>query len=414
LRTPGVRIAAILAVLVLAACSAEGETAAAREGIPQGTPRSLHTATLLPDGTILLVGGHDGYTFLQSAEIYDPGTRTFQIDRPLMATPRAYHEAIRVNGRTGSPGDDQVIIVGGYDGTAVLDSLEVYDPATRSFRTLTTRLPQPLHRHRAVRVPGPYDEHERRIEVVPVGNQILIVGGATTAPGVDQPVPTNSAFLYVFDAADENASICRIAASPSHARVGHTLTPYGNPLGSSVLLYGGEGSHIDGILGHPEIFDVKKNRWTSLGEDAGSPRRDHSAILIPEKKERRERILIVGGYSGVAGIYDAAPSEVFIPAQSRFQVVPADGTSRQHPELTLLDHPEGAVLISGGYDLVGGEILSSVEVFIPHSSGDQIIPGNEMTTSRVHHSATRTPDEIVVVGGQGADLRPLGSAESLR
>jgi len=412
LRTPGARIAAILAVLALAACSVDGETAVAGGGDPAGTPRSLHTATLLPDGTILLVGGHDGHHFLQSAEIYDPRLRAFQIDRPLLAAPRAYHEAIRVFGRTGSPDDDQVIIVGGYDGRSVLDTLEVYDPATRSFRTLTTRLPQPLHRHRAVSVPGPYDESGRYIGILPPGNQILIVGGATTAPGVEHAVPTNSAFLYVFDADDENASICRIAASPSRARVGHTLTPFGSPLGSAVLVYGGEGSHVDGILGHPEIFEVSKNRWISLGADAGSPRRDHSAIRIPGPDER---ILIVGGYSGEAGLYEAAPMEIFVPASSHFEIVPDGGLSRQHPELTLLDQPQGAVLISGGYDLVGGEILSSVEVFVPHSSGDhRILEATPMTTSRVHHSATSTPGEVVVIGGQGPDLRPLGSAESLR
>jgi hypothetical protein len=333
-----------------------------------------------------------------------------------MVTPRAYHQAIRVQGRTASPEDDQVVIVGGYDGRFVLDTLEVYDPATRSFRTLTTRLPQPLHRHRAVGVPGPYDESGQRVEIVPPGNQILVVGGATTAPGVERPVPTRSAFLYVFDADDENASICRIAASPAHARVGHTLTPFEGPLGllgSSVLVYGGEGPYPDGILGHPEIFIVSQDRWISPGESVGSPRRDHSAIRIPGDEER---ILIVGGYSGDAGVYEAAPMEVFVPRESRIDIVPdlGLGLSRQHPELTLLDHPPGAVLISGGYDLVGGEVLSSVEVFVPHPSGDHVIPATSMRASRIHHSATSTPGEVVVVGGQGADLQPLGSAESLR
>ncbi len=38
------------------------------------TARTYHTATLLPDGTVLIAGGD---SFLSSAELYDPAAGTF-------------------------------------------------------------------------------------------------------------------------------------------------------------------------------------------------------------------------------------------------------------------------------------------------------------------------------------------------
>ena len=41
-----------------------------------GTARHSHTATLLPNGNVLIAGGFDGTSYLTSAEVYDPTTRT--------------------------------------------------------------------------------------------------------------------------------------------------------------------------------------------------------------------------------------------------------------------------------------------------------------------------------------------------
>jgi hypothetical protein len=37
------------------------------------TARSLHTATLLPNGKVLVAGGED-FSYLASAQLYDPAT----------------------------------------------------------------------------------------------------------------------------------------------------------------------------------------------------------------------------------------------------------------------------------------------------------------------------------------------------
>jgi Galactose oxidase, central domain len=57
-------------------------------------PRSGHTATLLPNGRVLIVGGmRRNREFHKSAELYDPGTGKFQ-PTGEMSEPRVGHVAI--------------------------------------------------------------------------------------------------------------------------------------------------------------------------------------------------------------------------------------------------------------------------------------------------------------------------------
>src|SRR4051794_27938038 len=54
--------------------------------------RRDHTATLLPNGKVLVAGGDNNGLYLASAELYDPATRTWTATDSL-ATARAYHTA---------------------------------------------------------------------------------------------------------------------------------------------------------------------------------------------------------------------------------------------------------------------------------------------------------------------------------
>lgn len=81
--------------------------------------RPGHTATLLPDRTVLIVGGGDSETVAQTAEIYDPATERSTLLASELTAPRSAHAAVRLT--TG-----QVLIVGGT-------SAELYDPTPRTF-----------------------------------------------------------------------------------------------------------------------------------------------------------------------------------------------------------------------------------------------------------------------------------------
>src|SRR5437763_17023031 len=56
------------------------------------TARFHHTATLLPDGRVLVVGGEQAHTPLASAELYDPATGTWSATGSLN-TARDSHTA---------------------------------------------------------------------------------------------------------------------------------------------------------------------------------------------------------------------------------------------------------------------------------------------------------------------------------
>src|SRR5689334_1794516 len=67
---------------VLLTFAAEGQIQQSPTGDPSwvptgnlGTARAYHTATLLPNGKVLVAGGIDSsFTVLRSAELYDPAT----------------------------------------------------------------------------------------------------------------------------------------------------------------------------------------------------------------------------------------------------------------------------------------------------------------------------------------------------
>jgi uncharacterized protein (TIGR03437 family) len=91
------------------------------------TSRTGNTATLLPDGRVLVAGGFDlssGGATRSSAEIYDPATGTWTLTGSLRGG-RAVHTAnLLPNGK--------VLVTGGGNPSldSVSDSAELYDPAT--------------------------------------------------------------------------------------------------------------------------------------------------------------------------------------------------------------------------------------------------------------------------------------------
>ncbi|OUU20051.1 MAG: hypothetical protein CBC13_11205 [Planctomycetia bacterium TMED53] len=123
--------------------------------------RIFHTATLLPDGNVLICGGTADALFAEAyetSEIYDIGSREFGPDAlaidPDLATPRFRHSATLLpNGKVliagGQESRNETIIdpnfAPGQPGFQItinvfpsLKSMEIYDPASRSFSPALT------------------------------------------------------------------------------------------------------------------------------------------------------------------------------------------------------------------------------------------------------------------------------------
>ena len=89
------------------------------------TARNLHTATLLPNGKVLVAGGQGiDYNPTASAELYDLVSGTWSPTGSLAAG-RVDHTATLLP-------DGKVLVAGGYDRDA-LASAELYDPASATW-----------------------------------------------------------------------------------------------------------------------------------------------------------------------------------------------------------------------------------------------------------------------------------------
>jgi hypothetical protein len=167
----------ILAAMLAAQVLGPSIVPAAPVGVPTGSftlvqPmqqfRKLHTATLLTDGRVLVVGGQTANRLLGSTEIYDPATGVWTNTGPLnvereshTATPLTSGLVLVAGGfqnissaeefdftsgqwtLTGSMNtqryqhtatllpDGKVLVTGGLNATDFLSSAELYDPNTR-------------------------------------------------------------------------------------------------------------------------------------------------------------------------------------------------------------------------------------------------------------------------------------------
>jgi hypothetical protein len=83
-----------------------------------------HTASLLPDGRVLVCGGWNGEPCFQTTEIYDQRTDSFSAG-PLMTVKRDGHTATTLD-------DGRILLTGGENGISS-NSTEVYDPTTNCF-----------------------------------------------------------------------------------------------------------------------------------------------------------------------------------------------------------------------------------------------------------------------------------------
>ena len=121
-----------------------------------GAARSGHTATLLPNGKILIAGGYNGAANLNTAELYDPATGAFT-SAGTMFDMRSGHTATLLP-------SGKVLIAGGIS-AQTLQTAELYDPTAATF-TSTGLLTAARSNHTATLLPN---------------GRVLLAGGAAGA-----------------------------------------------------------------------------------------------------------------------------------------------------------------------------------------------------------------------------------------
>jgi len=289
------------------------------------TGRYGHTATLLANRKVLVVGGFDTYcvcsTPVTTAEIFDPATGSFSpAGKPRV--PRAYHTATLL-------ADGTVLIVGGvqgvpdviaYGSVPALTSAEIYDSVADSFSSVGDMSNPRIH-HTATLLPN---------------DMALIVGGAPVSSSL--PSTTGAATAELYDPVAHAFSPAGAMATP---RFGHTATllPTGN-----VLIAGGSASgpiapvfNGDDPTNSVEIFDFQTNLW-STGAAMRTPRNFHTATLLPGGQ-----VLFAGGGNS----FVTATADLYDPLSGASASVGSMVTwGRWRHIATLM--PDGSVLVVGG------------------------------------------------------------------
>jgi hypothetical protein len=314
--------------------------------------RGYHTATLLPDGRVLIVGGQTvvpgSVTLFASAELYDPATSVFS-PTGSMAEARESHTATLLQ-------DGRVLIVGGQN-DQVLASAELYDPKTGRF-SATGVMVAPRENHTATLL---------------ADGRVLIAGG--NGPGMDQ-APVASAEIYDPASGTFSPTGSMVVA---RNRAGATLLADGR-----VLIAGGEDAQFNPVA-TVEIYDPKTGRFSSAGSMQVGTFAPAEVITL-----RDGRVFLAGadGHGYTAQRFD--------PTSGSFS--PAGRMAVQALDTAVLLH-DGRVLVLGGH-LPGGSGNGSADLYDPTTN--TFGPAGTMTSPRLGQSATVLADGQVLVAG-GAD-----------
>lgn len=276
--------------------------------------RQSHTATMLPNGNVLIAGGYNG-TYLKSAELYDPQTGQF-VATGEMQIARSGHVAVLLD-------NGKVLLAGGTgEGWTFLSSAELYDPTTSTF-SITGEMTAARESHTATRLED---------------GQVLITGG-------HQGRRTN---IVIYDSAElYNPASGTFAATANMTLKRHkhdaTLLADGR-----VFISGGSDERdSEGAYRSTEIYDPKSGRFIVTGEmDSARYKHTGTSLLLQDGQ-----VLLVGG---------ANTTEIFNPQSGISQRLnPSIGNTRLFASATLL--PNGNVLFAGGY---GPDIAAATETWI--------------------------------------------------
>jgi hypothetical protein len=105
------------------------------------TARYYHTATLLPNGKVLVSGGWDGFNPFTSAELYDPASGMWSITGSLNTARELHTATLLPNGK--------VLVAGGRDSSGQPSvSAELYDLALGTWTPTGALIPHALFTRR--------------------------------------------------------------------------------------------------------------------------------------------------------------------------------------------------------------------------------------------------------------------------
>jgi N-acetylneuraminic acid mutarotase len=268
------------------------------------TARGAHTATLLVDGRVLVVGGlGSDFQSLGSAELYDPSSGTWSAAGSLHDS-RTNHRALLLpNG--------QVIVIGGNTRSAGLEqslaTLEIYNPGPQAGGWLSA--------------PAMSTPRSGPTAILLQDKRVLVAGGSAGSGGAAAAAPLLSAELY-----DYRTHSWATTGSMATSHAQHTATLLND---GRVLVTGGAAV--------AELYSPVAGSWAPAA-DPLVELRQQTAVLLPSG-----RVLTAGGAIGNTVI---GSCYLYDPASNVWQRCPDMSAPRWSHAMTTLQ--SGQVLVTGG------------------------------------------------------------------
>ena len=333
------------------------------------TARYWHTATLLPEGRVLIAGGTES-TY---AELYDPAARVFTTISE-MTTARRGHTATLLH-------DGRVLIAGGSDGSGrLLASAELYDPSTGTF-SATGSMSTGQVGHTATLL---------------ANGKVLIAGGLRwevlgwpVAAAPELYDPSTGEFAAAGDYASDN---------PLYPSAGGPIWPTATALPDARVLFVGNNP--------AELYDPVTDTFSATGA-LTSPEYKYGTYWHTATLLSNERVLIAGGTDDLVDLDDA---EIYDPASGTFTATSRMTARRSLHTATLLAN--GTVLITGGETWLTdgssgwwGGVVDTSELYDPPAG--MFAAAARMSVPRAAHTATLLHDGTVLVTGGTSESAEL-------
>jgi Galactose oxidase, central domain/Kelch motif len=314
--------------------------------VPMLEARSGHSATLLPDGTVLIAGGmRRNQDFYRSAEVFDPANNQFHRVGD-MSLARAGPVAVLLPSA-------KVLILGGWVGHDTTDEVEEYDPATQKFA-----------------VAGKMTVKRARPSATLLGNgDVLIAGGADT----DGAGGVATSELY-----HPSTRTFETLPSMHDARVAHTATMLND---GRVLIVGGRGAKVNAGA---EIYDPRTKKFVSTG-NLNVERYKHTAALLPDG-----RVLVAGGSDSRDWNGTINSAEIYDPRTGKFTATSPLSEAR-------FKLPDEAATLSSGLILVAGG-GKHAELY-DEKTGKFSLAGGDLGDAWHYMTETRLRDGRVLLAG---------------
>jgi len=255
---------------------------------PMTVARNGATATLLPDGTVLIAGGVDAAPGTpRQEEIYDPHARSFRATAGM--------EVQRVGHAAATLQDGRILLVGGFESSTA--NSEIYDPAAVRFSNM-------------VSISG---ERYQPSAAALADGRVLVAGGKRSSTRIATAeifIPTSGGWA---------------TTGSMHQARSHFAAVRLND--GKVLVAGGGISLNDTA----ELFDPATGIFTPLGNISISPQH---GVLLPNSK-----VVLIG--VGQILIFDPS-TRTFRPSGVQLKTFTGEAVA-------LLQN--GSVLIAGGGDI---------------------------------------------------------------